>query len=160
MVRWFDRVLAVLAGVFVVVLLATVAAGVIFRTLNQPLSWTDEAAGFLMVWIACLGWIIGTRKRTHIRIRVLMDKLARGAWNGTEFLFLLCVALLGGVIAWYSVTLVRMNADIEAISMPIPVAWMYVPMVLAGLATMLQALADMGHVLRGRAVSGKAVDLL
>lgn len=157
---WFDRALAVLAGAFVVVLLGTVTAGVVFRALNDPLSWTDEAAGFLMVWVACLGWMIGTRKRAHIRIRVFMDKLPRSAWNMAEVVFQLGVALLGGVIAWYSVTLIRTNSDIEAISMPIAVAWMYAPMLPAGLLTLLHALAEIGQVLRGRGASGPSVDLL
>jgi len=47
--RWFDRTLAVMASIFVVVLLGTVTAGVVFRAANHPLSWTDEAAGFLMI---------------------------------------------------------------------------------------------------------------
>ncbi len=158
--RWFDRALAVLAAAVVVVLLLTVTAGVVFRTLNHPLSWTDEAAGFLMVWVACLGWMIATRKQTHIRIRVFQDKLPRGAWNGSEVVFQLGVAVLGGVIAWYSIGLIRTNADIEAISMPIAVAWMYAPMLPAGLLTLAQALADIAKVLRGKAVSGPSVDLL
>ena len=158
--RWFDRTLGVLAAAFVVFLLLTVTAGVVFRTINQPLTWTDEAAGFLMVWVACLGWMIATRKQSHIRIRVFQDKLPRSAWNGSEVVFQLCVALMGGVIAWYTISLVRVNSDIEAISMPIAVAWMYVPMLPAGLLTLAQALADIGKVLRGKAVSGPSVDLL
>ena len=67
---------------------------------------------------------------------------------------------MGGVIAWYTISLIRVNSDIEAISMPIAVAWMYVPMLPAGLLTLAQALADIGKVLRGKAVSGPSVDLL
>ena len=143
----------------VVVLLGTVTAGVVFRAANHPLSWTDEAAGFLMIWVACLGWMIATRKRNHIRIRVFMDRLPRTAWNGTELVFQLCVAVIGGVLAWYSLHLIQVNSDIEATSMPISVAWMYVPMVPAGLTTLLQALVDIGRVLRGTAVPVASGDL-
>ena len=44
-----DRLLHGVAGALVVLLLATVTAGVVFRALNHPLSWTDEASGYLMV---------------------------------------------------------------------------------------------------------------
>ena len=37
----------------------------------------------------------------------------------------------------------RVNSDIEAMSVPVSVAWMYAPLLPAGLLTMLQALADM-----------------
>ena len=66
---WADRALHVAAAALLVVLLATVMAGVISRGVGHPLSWTDEGAGFLMVWLACLGWMIATRRGAHIRIR-------------------------------------------------------------------------------------------
>ncbi len=154
--RWFDRALAVLAAAFVVVLLGTVMAGVLFRAANHPLSWTDEAAGFLMVWVACLGWMIATRKQTHIRIRFFLDKVPSTPKRGVEVVLQLAMAVLGAVIAWYSVHLIRTNADIETISMPIAVAWMYVPLLPAGLVTLLQALVEIGRQVTGTATPPSA----
>lgn len=139
----FDLVLKLLAGALVVVLLGTVTAGVVFRAANQPLSWTDEISGFLMVWLACLGWMIATRQRTHIRIRLLQDLLPATPWRGTEVVIQLAMAVMGGLIAWKSIHLIIVNADIEAVSLPLSTAWMYAPMLPAGLVTLLQALADM-----------------
>jgi TRAP-type C4-dicarboxylate transport system permease small subunit len=149
LLRWTDRLLQAVAGALVVLLLATVTAGVVSRALNHPLSWTDEASGFLMVWLACLGWMIATRHGVHIRIRVFQDKLPLGPWRVTECAILLAVALLGAVVAWYSVYLIRTNADIEALALPLSTAWMYVPLLPAGLVTTGQALADLWEVLRG-----------
>jgi TRAP-type C4-dicarboxylate transport system permease small subunit len=138
-----DRGLRLAAGSFVVLLLATVTAGVVSRALNHPLSWTDEASGYLMVWLACLGWMLATRHRAHIRIRFFQDMLRGRAWRGTEAAIQLGMALLGGVIAWFAVRLVHTNADIEAMAMPLSAAWLYVPLVPAGLLTLAQALADL-----------------
>lgn len=143
LLRWADRALAVAAGLVVIVLLATVTAGVMSRALNHPLAWTDEASGFLMVWLACLGWMLATRQSAHIRIGVFQDMLPRGAWRGTEAAILLSVALLGAVVAWCGVDLVRRNADIEALALPISTAWLYVPLLPAGAVTLLQALGDL-----------------
>lgn len=139
----FDLALKLLAGALVVVLLGTVTAGVVFRAANHPLSWTDEISGFLMVWLACLGWMIATRHRTHIRIRLLQDLLPATPWRGTEIAIQLAVAVMGGLVAWKSIHLVLVNADIEAVSLPVSTAWMYAPLLPAGLVTMLQAIADM-----------------
>ena len=57
-----DRCLQVFTGFLVAVLLGVVTAGIIFRAFNEPLSWTDEVCGFLMVWLAGLGWMIATRR--------------------------------------------------------------------------------------------------
>ena len=132
MIRSFDALLKILAGALVVVLLGTVTAGVIFRAINHPLSWTDEISGFLMVWLACLGWMIATRNGSHIRIRLLQDRLPAGAWRGTEVLIQLAVATIGAVVATKSIHLVQVNADIEAVSLPISTAWMYAPLLPAG----------------------------
>jgi TRAP-type C4-dicarboxylate transport system permease small subunit len=150
LLAWADRLLMAVAGLVVAVLLGTVTAGVVSRALNHPLSWTDEASGFLMVWLACLGWMLATRHGAHIRIRVFQDMLPRTPWRVTEVAFLAAAALLGGVVAWYSVHLIRTNADIESLALPISAAWLYVPLLPAGLVTLLQALADLRRVLQGR----------
>lgn len=146
--RWADRLLAVAAGAVVVALLATVTAGVLTRALNHPLAWTDEASGFLMVWLACLGWMLATRHGAHIRIRVFQDMLPAASWRATEVTILLAVAALGAVIAWFAIGLIQRNADIESLALPISSAWLYVPLLPAGLVTVAQALADLVQLLR------------
>lgn len=138
----FDRALATLAGLLTAILLLSVMGGVVSRAVNQPFSWTDELSGYLMVWLACLGWMIATRRGGHIRIRVLLDRLSGPTFSGAERVIQLLMMLFGGVIAWKSLHLIWTNADIEAVTMPISTAWMYVPLMPAGLVTLLQALAD------------------
>lgn len=142
MFRHLDLMLQVAAAALVVVLLGTVTAGVVFRGINHPLSWTDEISGFLMVWLACLGWMIATRRGSHIRIRLLQDRLPASVWRGSEVAIQLAVAVIGAVVAWKSIHLIQVNADIEAVSLPISTAWMYAPLLPAGLATLAQALHD------------------
>lgn len=150
LLSWLDRLLKAAAGAIVIVLLLTVTAGIVSRAINHPLSWTDEASGYLMVWLSCLGWMLATRYSAHIRIRVFQDLLPRTPWRATEVVILLAVALLGSVIAFYSVHLIRTNADIESLSLPLSAAWLYVPLLPAGVVTLLQALVDLRRVLQGR----------
>jgi TRAP-type C4-dicarboxylate transport system permease small subunit len=145
----FDGLLNAVAAMFVVVLLLTVTAGVVSRALGHPFSWTDELSGFLMVWLACLGWMIATRRRAHIRIRFFMDKLPAQPWRWSECLIQTGVAVFGGVVAWNSIHLMRVNSDVESMALPFSTAWMYAPLLPAGLVTMLQALGDLRQQLRG-----------
>ena len=138
----FDLALKVVAALFVVMLLTTVTAGIVMRAINKPLSWTEEASGFLMVWLACLGWMIATRHRSHIRIRFFLDLIPGQPKRITEIILQMGTAVLGGVIAWQGVHLLRVNSDIEATTMPLSVAWMYVPLLPAGLITLAQGIAD------------------
>ena len=126
-----------------VVLLCTVTAGIVYRAINQPLGWTDEMCGFLMVWLACLGWMIATRHGVHIRIQLIQERLPPAAWRGFEASSQIAVAVIGGVVAWASIHLMQVNSDIEAMSLPVSVAWMYAPLLPAGLVTVAQAITDM-----------------
>jgi TRAP-type C4-dicarboxylate transport system permease small subunit len=138
----FDRAVAIVACALVVVLLGCVALGVVTRALGAPLIWTDELSRFLMVWLAVFGWILASRKRIHVRIRYFQDLLPERAHNAVEIAIQLALALFGALLTWYSIGLVVRNHDLEATSLPISMAWMYVPMVLAGAVTAAQGACE------------------
>ena len=123
-------------------LLVVVMLGVVTRALDDPLIWTDEASRFLMVWLAVFGWLLATRRRAHIRIRFFHDLLPRSAWRAAEIGIQALVALMGLLVTWFAVDLVRRNADMQALTLPLSLAWMYVPMLLAGAVTLAQAAVD------------------
>jgi len=140
----FDRAATVVACALLAALLVCVILGVVTRALGAPLIWTDELSRFLMVWIAVFGWVLASRKRIHVRIRYFQDLLPARAHGGVEFGIQLALTLFGVLITWYSVGLVGKNHDLEATSMPVSMAWMYVPMVLAGIVTTLQGMGEIG----------------
>ena len=145
-----DRASVVVACALVVALLLCVTAGVLSRELGAPLSWTDEGARFLMVWLAVAGWILASRRGLHVRIRYFQDKLPPPLHRAVEILFQLAMTAFGALVAGYGVVLVGRNHDLEATSLPLSMAWMYVPMVLAGVVTALQGFAELVAALRRR----------
>ncbi len=147
MVAGFDRAAAIAACALVVALLVCVALGVVTRGIGEPLIWTDELSRFLMVWLAVFGWVLASRKRIHVRIRYFQDHLPARAHKAVEVCIQLALALFGVLITWYGVGLVAKNHDLEATSLPISMAWMYVPMVLAGVVTAVQGACEVGQTL-------------
>src|SRR5713101_1195081 len=69
---------AVLVSVEILVLLAGVVSRYVF---NQPLTWTDELASILFLWLAMLGAVIALRRDEHMRLGVLVA-LAPPRWRG------------------------------------------------------------------------------
>jgi TRAP-type C4-dicarboxylate transport system permease small subunit len=63
-------------------------------------------------------------------------------------LFQSAMTLFGVLIVFYSVGLIGKNHDLEATSMPVSMAWMYVPMLLAGAVTALQGASELFQALR------------
>ena len=130
-------------------LMATVLLGIVTRALGEPLIWTDEVTRLLMVWLAGFGWILACRKRGHIRIRFFRDLLPPRAWKIAEIATQLAVAFFGTLILWFGSVLVMRNLDLTATTVPIAVAWIYVPISIAGLVTLAQALGEIGELLQG-----------
>jgi TRAP-type C4-dicarboxylate transport system permease small subunit len=58
------------------------------------------------------------------------------------------ILVLGAMLAWYGVDIVMRNRDMEALSLPLSLAWMYVPIVIAGLVTAAQAIGEIIERLR------------
>jgi TRAP-type C4-dicarboxylate transport system permease small subunit len=149
MIRCFDRACAIFASLILVALLITVLLGVITRAVDDPLVWTDELSRTLMVWLAGFGWIIGTRKRGHVRIRFFQDLLPTRLRHAAEAAIQLGMAGLGLIVFCSGFGLVARNRELEALTLPISAAWLYVPLIPAGLVTALQAAAELRAALAG-----------
>jgi TRAP-type transport system small permease protein len=140
--RIVDGVTKAAATVVLLALLTSVVLGVLGRLLNEPLVWSDELARYLMVWLALIGWIMASRHRSHIRITLILNRLPSGLRRAVEIVIQAALAVFGMALMRDGFTLVERNMDVESVSMPISSAVIYVPIVLAGASTMLQALVQ------------------
>ncbi len=147
-VRAVDRVVVVVAALLVVVLLGCVMLGVLSRAAGAPFIWTDEASRFVMVWLAAFGWMAASRRQIHVRIRYFQQKLPPRAHRAVEVAIQLAMALFGALVLVYATLLVMRNHDLEATTLPIAIAWMYVPLIGAGAMTLAQGLAEAIGALR------------
>ena len=144
----FDRTAAYVCGALVTALLGCVSLGALTRTLGQPLIWTDELSRFLMVWLAVFGWIAASRKRLHVRIRFFQGLLPPRAHRATEIAIQAALTFFGVLVAGYGAGLIGKNADLEATTLPLSMAWMYAPMMLAGAVTAAQGATEVVEALR------------
>ena len=87
--------------------------------------------------------MLASRKRAHVRIRFFQNLLPNAVWRGVERVIQTALVLLGLAIAWFAITLVQRNADLDATSLPISMAWLYVPMIPAGLLMAVQAMGQL-----------------
>ena len=147
--RRLDGALRLAAAAALALLLLCVMLGVATRALGDPLIWSDEVARFLMVWLAVLGWLLASRRRVHIRIRFFSDRLPAALRRPIELAIQLAVALFGLLIVWHGRDLVSRNFDVEATTVPLPMSFIYLPVVLAGLVTAAQALGEAWEIVRG-----------
>ncbi|MEO8526512.1 MAG: TRAP transporter small permease, partial [Caldimonas sp.] len=98
-----DRSLALLTEVPAAVLVALAAvillAGVISRyVFNAPLTWSDELASILFLWLAMLGAVIALRRDEHMRLTTFIGMMRprRRAW--VEALGIVVVVLFAAMM--------------------------------------------------------------
>src|SRR2546430_1153221 len=71
---WITEVpAAVLAVAEIVILFAGVVSRYVF---NQPLTWSDELASILFLWLAMLGAVIALRRGEHMRLTAIVGMLS------------------------------------------------------------------------------------
>lgn len=158
--RWLDRAINYLTATTLLVMLTVVILGVVTRALGNPLIWTDEASRYLLIWVACLGWVLATRRRSHIRITFIIDALPAGARRAMEIVIQACVALFGVLMGWHAISLVERNYDLEATSIPISIAWIYAPLVLTGAWVAARAVAELIEAWSGHTLSPPPVEAI
>jgi TRAP-type C4-dicarboxylate transport system permease small subunit len=130
-------VLVVLMSVMVIDVSWQVASRFVFRA---PSSFTEELAGFLLIWIGLLGAAYGFRTRAHLGIDLLVTKL-QGAPRRTATilahalvgLFALSTMVVGGI------RLVQLAFQLEQISaaMGIRMGFVYLALPIAGVLIIL-----------------------
>jgi len=132
--RW---ALVVLMSVMVVDVTWQVASRFVFQ---DPSSFTEELAGFLLIWIGLLGAAYGFRTRAHLGIDLLVSSLGGGWRRAAEasahllvLLFALTTMVGGGI------QLVRLAFRLEQISaaMGVRMGFVYLALPLSGVLVAL-----------------------
>ena len=72
--RWARSALHATAITLFVLMVGLVLAQVVARKFFEPLVWSEELARYLFIWVAFLGWVVATERRSHIAITQLSER--------------------------------------------------------------------------------------
>ncbi len=115
-------------------MLLLVLVGVFYRYVaDDSLSWYDEFAGYLLVWLTMAGSVVGLAKRKHISFDTLVEKFPPGARRAVNVFGVLCLLAFSLVLVVAGWQLVRGMEEETAVSLPwIKMAWVYAIMPVSG----------------------------
>lgn len=133
--------LAILAfsGILLCVLLQ-----VFFRyVLNDPLTWSEELARYLFIWCAFLGWIVASRRRSHLAMTFVVDKLPPRAQAAVSAMIELATILFAWILGTRGARLVANNWDVENVAVPFNLGIVYLIEPIAALAIAAYAIATL-----------------
>ncbi len=148
-----DRSLEVLVMVVVAVLVLDVLWQVFTRfILNDPSTWTEELAVFLLVWVSLLGAAVALGRGAHLGIDYFVGKLPERTRLATEVFVFFCVAafsllvmLIGGV------DLVRSTLELgqESPALGVRMGYVYLAVPISGFFLTLYAAIGLVERIQG-----------
>ena len=145
LVEWWAVLL--LAG-----LVAIVCFGVFFRyVINSSLTWYDEFASYMLVWLTFYGTVVADYRRRHIGFELLVDKLAPAPRKVVDVLAELAVLGFQFVLFYYGWILLQRMGDETAISLTwVKVSWISSVLPITGGMLLLISVARLVGILFGK----------
>ena len=122
----FEKILDWVTSTILVALLLIVWAQVVSRYIfNNSLSWTEEAARYLMIWGVLLGANLAFLKGYLISINIFTEKLPAKIQGVIRIGRKLLSLFFTGILASYGVQLCVMGTRIESPAIGIKYTWVY-----------------------------------
>ncbi len=130
--------------VFLVFLMSILVVDVLWQVfsrylLSSPSSFTDELAGFLLIWVGVLGAAYVAGRQEHLAIDILLQKSPPARRKKIQyfihvviFLFSLSVMVVGGVILMYT----RFVLQVKSAALQLPLGYVYFILPISGLIIM------------------------
>ena len=140
----FFRVLNKTEEIVVVALFVAMVAIIFFqvvmRKLNSSLSWSEELAKFIMIWLSWIGISIGEKRGEHIKISVLTDRFPPKLQHIFNIISEIIVILICVVTVYYGVSLVGSQWGTRYAGIHISVGWGYLSVVVGCSLMILRSL--------------------
>ncbi len=142
--------------VFLVILMSVLVLDVLWQVfsrylLSSPSSFTDELAGFLLIWVGVLGAAYVAGRKEHLAIDILIQRSppARQRFllyliHSLIFLFALSVMVTGGFILVYS----RFVLQVKSAALQLPLGFVYIVLPISGLIIMFYEVFHMLNLKR------------
>jgi len=137
MKQTIDRILEKTLVGLLTVLVIDVLWQVLSRyVLSSPSSFTDELAGFLLIWVGVLGAAYVTGQKQHLAIDLLVQKSSPAMQKKLQLIINACIALfavfvmvIGG--SWLVIT--RFQLNVSSAALHLPLGYVYAVMPISGL---------------------------
>lgn len=149
LLRFAERALDALAVVLFALMFGVVILQVALRyVFNHPLVWTDEAAAYFLVWISFLGMALASRKRIHIGISFIVDRLPLVVRRVLHIFWAAAAAGFAILLFAVGVLITRANGDVRMVSIDFTFWPVYLVVPIAAAFLFVYSLRDLVQIVR------------
>jgi TRAP-type C4-dicarboxylate transport system permease small subunit len=137
----FEKNLNRVLEVFLIVLMSVLVVDVLWQVisrylLSSPSSFTDELAGFLLIWVGVLGAAYVAGRKEHLAIDILVQRSPPARQRRLLYLihslillFALSVMVTGGAVLVYT----RFALQVKSAALQLPLGYVYSVLPISGL---------------------------
>jgi len=142
--------LEVYCAILMVGMAVIVLTGVWYRYVPQrALSWYDEFAEFLLVWLTFYGSVLATQRDAHIGFETLTDALPPPLRRAVAVFAEIVVLLIQAALFYYGLLLAQAAAFDTAVSIrAVRLSWIYSAIPISGALMFLIGLWRLAGLLR------------
>ena len=142
-----------------VLMVLLVCLGVFYRyVLNSSLSWYDEFASFLLVWLTFYGAVVASYRRRHIGFEIVVDRFTPRARKIVELIAESCVLGFQAVLFYHGWLLMQKMGDETTVSLVwVKMRWIYSVLPITGGLMLVISLMRFVNIAAGNE-SGKGGD--
>jgi TRAP-type C4-dicarboxylate transport system permease small subunit len=128
MKKTHDVILRVVEYIVILLMIAMfllVVIAVIFRKAGHSISWYDEFAGYILVWVTFWGSVVALEKRRHIGFETVIELLPKFLQRSIMSCVYLLLIFLNLILILHGWKLTTELSGETAITLPIPVGYIY-----------------------------------
>ena len=140
----YDVVLKIVEYIVIVLMVAmllVVVAAVFFRKFGHSLSWYDEFAGYILVWVTFWGAVIALERKRHIGFETLVEMMPVSVQKIVMTVVYSLLIFLNYVLIKYGWKLTTELRGETAVTLPVPIG--YINMVIPITAVLMLILCLM-----------------
>jgi TRAP-type C4-dicarboxylate transport system permease small subunit len=149
--RIVDKLLAFFTAAAMGAIVLLVFVNVAMRyLLNTGLTWSEEVAVNLFVWVIFLGAVLAGLEGLHIKVDLLTSKLPRGLQKVCLVVSALCVLFAMGVLIVGGIGVVEVSHRNISAATGLPFSYIAVSLIVCAVCLSLTTLYDTYKELRGK----------
>jgi TRAP-type C4-dicarboxylate transport system permease small subunit len=147
-----DKLLEKFVAAVLAILVVDVLWQVISRyILSSPSSFTDELAGFLLIWVGLFGAAYVAGKNEHLAIDLLLQRSGPARRKFLEIFISICIILfafsvlvVGGTWLVYT----RFALEVKSAALQIPLGYVYIVLPISGLLIVYFTIDNLSQFLK------------
>ncbi|WP_375262677.1 TRAP transporter small permease [Palleronia sp.] len=131
---------------------------IVSRVLFTAVSWTEEVARFLLVWLTFLGATLALAEKRHIAVTLLTDRLPPALARVIAMVGLVAMSAFLIALTWIGWRYTSMQSFQRSASMQMPMMYVYAVIPVSGALMSVLCLADLMATASGRPAAERGAE--